>query len=310
MKTSSRPWFLIPFLLGLGTLGLVAIQRERAARSSSPTQESSAPPPRGSSGLRQIRAVTLKGPGGVEVRIPGSEPLVVNVWLQKCPDCMPRFNAARELVRSDQAWPTPIVNVAFGSADLDWARRYGVGDQLVIDPGAAIVNPLGIRTFTTLVIDTQGNVVHTGFVDQPDFLKSLEAALAKARQGGGLDSAPTPGQGPSPRATPRPLPAPVAEEPVLADPRVLFGIALLLAGVGGGVLALFSSGARGPGQASGPIQPWPEDIVAGGQRCASCAGRFDEPEQVMRCSGCEAPYHRSCAQRERTCATRDCGRRL
>ena len=104
---------------------------------------------------RHVGPVTLRGPGG-ELALPQDHPLVVNVWLQGCADCMPRFRAAQHLALNGEDWPKPVVNVAYGRADPAWAERYGVGEQLVFDPGSALVRPLGIGTFTTLVIDAHG----------------------------------------------------------------------------------------------------------------------------------------------------------
>lgn len=309
MNQLARVWFLIPFLLGFGAFGMVARDRFRSeATAQAKLRKLAQPPRRAGGGSRRIQPVTLKGPGGVTVKIPGSEPMIVNVWLQRCPDCMPRFNAARELARSGRSWPSPIVNVAYGSADLNWARRYGVGDQVVIDRGAAIVNPLGIRKFTTLVVDTDGKILLTDFVDRPGFLGRLEAAMTKARQAAASSSTPT--SSPTPQATPKPLPLPTPQEPILSNRWAQVGLGLVLLGLAGGVLSMVSSDRQGGPGAPGPIQDWQEDLVASGTRCASCAGRFDEPEEASRCSACQAPYHRACARRERTCATQDCSRRI
>lgn len=317
-----RAWFLIPFVLGFGLLALVSFQRHAQERRDLAKHQrevarverarAAGQRPTRSGGGRRIKPVTLRGPGGT-VRIPGPNAMVVNVWLQACADCMPRFNAARDMVQSGESWPTPTVNVAFGRADPNWAARYGVDDGLVIDRGSAVVNPLGIRTFTTLVVDRDGQVVHTDYVDRPGFLARVEAALAQA------DAPPAPNppalNGPAGVATPTPAPIPLPPPPaplpsIMKDGRALFGIGLMALGVLGGLGQLLAASIKSGPATGGPIQPWQEDLVVGGRRCASCAGRFDEPSEATRCGACEAPYHRSCAKRERTCCTGSCGKRL
>ena len=112
----------------------------------------------------RVGKLRLLGPNGAEVSFPPARPTVVNVWLQGCADCMPAFDAYRDLQGGMGVFP--VVNVAYGQADLEWARRYRVDQNLVIDPdGAAIVKPLGVGSFTTMVVDTTGSVVLT---DRPD----------------------------------------------------------------------------------------------------------------------------------------------
>jgi hypothetical protein len=113
-----------------------------------------------------LAPATLEGPGG-RFSLPTRGGAVVHVWLQGCSDCMPAFDAMFALERTgglDVA--VPIVNVAYGEADLAWAQAHGVARNLVLDrTGSAIVRPMGITTFTTLVIDERGAVRH---VDRPD----------------------------------------------------------------------------------------------------------------------------------------------
>lgn len=319
-----RAWFLIPFVLGFGLLGFVAFERHKAEKRDLATYQAAvrrAQGParsggkrggkRGGSG-RYINPVTLSGPGG-KFTIPGDRAMVVNVWLQACPDCMPRFNAARDFVRSGKSWPTPIVNVAYQRGDQDWANRYGVGDGLVIDRGSAIVMPLRITTFTTLVVDREGKVVLTDYIDRPGFLERVEDALARADAPPAAPSPPAPnGTAGVPAAAPTPAPLPPAPPPqpsIFKNPLALGGISLMVIGLLGGLGRLFASGLSSD-ENSGVIQPWQEDLVVSGRRCASCAGRFDEPTEATRCRACEAPYHHSCAKRERTCATDSCTKRL
>lgn len=95
---------------------------------------------------------------------PTQGPLVVHVWLQGCSDCMPAFESMRTLAERG-GLGVPEVNVAYGSAEPAWAERYGVGKNLVVDPGEQVVSPLGISSFTTLVLDAES---HVRLVDRPD----------------------------------------------------------------------------------------------------------------------------------------------
>lgn len=127
----------------------------------------------------RIGPVTLVGPHG-SVALPMEDPVIVNIWLQACADCMPAFEAfhAHERSGAIRALEAPVVNVAFGSADHDWAARYGVAENLVIDPsGAAVVRTLGIGTFTTLVLDERGYVRHVDRPDRPGYVDRLSGAL-------------------------------------------------------------------------------------------------------------------------------------
>lgn len=301
-----RAWFLVPVVFGLVLLGLYAgemLQRERGEGLNAAQQGSGASARvagvAGSGAV--VGPMTLSGPRGATVQIPDSRPRIVNVWLQACPDCMPRFEASRDLVQRGAGWPETPINVAYGQANAAWAERYGVADDLVVDVGSNLVNVLGIRTFTTLVIDTEGRVVHTDFVDREGFHERVTAALTSA----GALATPPPA---SPSGTPT-APAPPADgaQP-LEDPRVLAGLTLLFLGVVAGGLTL--SLRRDEAGAGGGIQPWQEALVAGGRRCSGCAGRFDEPEATTRCPGCETPYHRTCAERSPSCQTAGCGRRV
>lgn len=95
---------------------------------------------------------------------PTHGPRVVHVWLQGCSDCMPAFEAMRALSQHG-GLGVPEVNVAYGSAEPAWAERYGVGKNLVVDPGENVVSPLGISSFTTMVLDADD---HVRLVDRPD----------------------------------------------------------------------------------------------------------------------------------------------
>jgi peptidyl-prolyl cis-trans isomerase A (cyclophilin A) len=110
-------------------------------------------------GSRRIGPVTLEGPGAT-ITLPMTTPVVVHVWLQGCADCAPAFEAIQALeAKGGLRVDVPVVNVAYGEATPVWATAHGVGHNLVFDRGGtAIVKPLGIGTFTTVVLDEKGRV--------------------------------------------------------------------------------------------------------------------------------------------------------
>lgn len=124
---------------------------------------SSSPPP---IAPPMLRGVSLQGPDGT-VTLPAGEVTIVHVWLQGCSDCMPAFEAMRALQASGGfGVDAPEVNVSYGQASAEWAASYGVRSHLVYDVGGArVVKPLGISSFTTLVLDREGDVIHS---DRPD----------------------------------------------------------------------------------------------------------------------------------------------
>ncbi len=67
--------------------------------------------------------------------------------------------------------------MAYGSASEDWARSYGVEERPVFDSGSVLVQPLGIGTFTTLVIDAEGRVVHRDYPRNRGYAERVRAAL-------------------------------------------------------------------------------------------------------------------------------------
>ncbi len=150
----------------------------------------------------RLKLVLLSGPGGRRVAIPGDGPRIVHVWLEGCADCMPAFEAVRKLGRD--VWPCPVVNVAFGSAKPEWAAEHGVAESLVFDTdGSAIVNLLGIGTFTTLVVDAEGGVHAKEYPQQAGYLDRVRAAVRAAGTVKGAPVAETPrpavvAAGPSP----------------------------------------------------------------------------------------------------------------
>ena len=140
----------------------------------------------------RVPTTTLHGPGG-DVALPPKTRSVVNVWLQGCQDCMPAFEAMRGLEAAGGLGASvPIVNVSYGEAEQQWAERYGVRKNLVFDPsGAGVVRPLGIGTFTTLVVDTDGSIIHRDRPDRAGYRQRVRAALGMA------DDEPEPAPAPS-----------------------------------------------------------------------------------------------------------------
>lgn len=153
---------------GLMELGRVVVARRHVA----PVQRPSAD---------HVPAVVLSGPEDTHVSLPARRKAVVNVWLQGCQDCMGAFNAMRELqAKGGLGVTAPIVNVAYGEADPSWAARYGVRENLVFDVGGSgVVRPLGIGTFTTLVIDADGLILHRDRPDRPGYADRIRTALGE-----------------------------------------------------------------------------------------------------------------------------------
>jgi hypothetical protein len=149
----------VAFGVGLDRALLVAQARLAVAAQSHPTFVSRTP-----AGVLRLR--TLRGPGGVVEELPPRETSVVHVWLEGCADCMPAFAAIARLRDDPRLAPLPTLNVAYGTATPDFAARYGVDRRLVQDAdGRAVVQPLGIGSFTTLVVAPNGRVV---LMDRPD----------------------------------------------------------------------------------------------------------------------------------------------
>ncbi len=87
-------------------------------------------------------------------------PALVNVWLEGCLDCMPAFEAWRDTVdRGELPRGLPVYNVAYGKFTSRFVRSYRVGAGVRSDPGGEIVRPLGITTFTTLLVGPNGEVM-------------------------------------------------------------------------------------------------------------------------------------------------------
>jgi len=124
----------------------------------------------------RLRDGTLQGPRA-SLTLPPGRPMIVNVWLQGCQDCMPAFAAWRDFHARIPA-DFPVANVAYGRADEAWAASYHLDERLVFDEGSAIVNPLGIGSFTTLVVDADGVVVFRDRPDGPAFFDRMQGAIA------------------------------------------------------------------------------------------------------------------------------------
>ena len=129
----------------------------------------------------RIAKTTLPGPDGL-VSLPGSRKTVVHVWLQGCQDCMPTFEAMQRIEESGGLkLDARVVNVSYGEADPAWAARFGVRENLATDSGGAkLVRPLGITTFTTLVVDTDGTILHRDRPDRPGYAERLREIVGQA----------------------------------------------------------------------------------------------------------------------------------
>jgi hypothetical protein len=146
--------------LALGFLAGFAVGTRHAAPDPPPDR---APTPTTRAPAPTTRAPTPRAPeDGPPVPVLTSRvagPALVNVWLQGCADCMPKFEAWSRLVAAGRI-PRGLAvhNVAYGDATRDYAARYHVEAGLAADRGGVYVQPLGIHTFTTLLVDEAGRV--------------------------------------------------------------------------------------------------------------------------------------------------------
>ncbi|HSO40028.1 MAG TPA: AgmX/PglI C-terminal domain-containing protein [Labilithrix sp.] len=126
----------------------------------------------------RIAPAVLKGPDH-DVAMPPGTLAIVHVWLQGCQDCMPAFEAMRRLEdEGGLGVSVPVYNIAYGEADPTWAMRYGVRTNLAYDVGgSSVVRPLGIATFTTLVVDKNGSVLLRDRPDRPGYRARVRAAV-------------------------------------------------------------------------------------------------------------------------------------
>jgi hypothetical protein len=158
----------------------------------------------------RITPGVLHGPSGTRA-VPLRQLHVVHVWLQGCQDCMPAFEAMRELEdRGGLGLRVPVLNIAYGEADPTWARRYAVDGDLYFDVGGAtFVKPLGIGSFTTLVVDANGTIIHRDRPDRPGYRERVRAAVGEEA---------TEPSVPPPEPTPTPTPAPPGSGWSSSDP--------------------------------------------------------------------------------------------
>ncbi len=162
-------FLVIGAVCGAGTYASVtALLARRAAIASA----SASPTP----GARQrLGPIALNGPDGRSTL--GTHAAVVHVWLQACADCMPAFEAMRGIEeRGGLGVDVPIYNVSYGEADPAWAAAWRVRRNLLHDPGgSSLVHPLGITTFTTLVLDARGDVIARLHPTEKDYLERVRA---------------------------------------------------------------------------------------------------------------------------------------
>jgi hypothetical protein len=172
---------LIAAAVACGALGTIAVQQAQQRQRDSLFVVVDHIQPAAAAGPRQLRwPLTLPSPTGEQVTLTG--PAIVNVWLQGCADCIPAFEANKQLMQAGgYGSDVALYNIAYGRADTSWAQGYLVDAHLVFDGGAAVVQPLGIGTFTTLVVDAAGGVTVIGSPVAADHKQRVLAALAAAR---------------------------------------------------------------------------------------------------------------------------------
>lgn len=162
-------------LLGLVVFGgIVAFVGLRPSkRKARPTKQRGSRPPDAKRG--KLGTFTIDGPDG-PIQFPPAEVTVVNVFLQACPDCMPSFNVYRDCGGFEE--DAPVVNIAYNSATKNWLKDYNMDKQLVFDRGGRfVVNPQGIRKFTTLVVDREGIVQLRIQPTERDYPKRVRAKV-------------------------------------------------------------------------------------------------------------------------------------
>lgn len=154
-----------------------ARQRAKARRATAKTSSSSAPA--ASPSGRRVRRLKgrLMNLDGERLQLPSGEPMVVNVFLERCADCMPAFRSWRDN-RERLDLSIPVVNVAYARATPSWLKQYKLDDNVWIDRGQVAVNPHGIRTFTTLVIDAEGRIMLRILPTQKNYVQRVNDAVA------------------------------------------------------------------------------------------------------------------------------------
>ena len=128
--------------------------------------------------IGRIQPAVLSG-ADHDIVMPPPGLAIMNVWMQGCQDCMPAFEAMKRLEdEGGLGVDVPIYNIAYGEAEPRWAMRYGVRENLAYDlGGASVVRPLGINTFTTLVVDRDGTILLRDRPDQTGFRARVRAAV-------------------------------------------------------------------------------------------------------------------------------------
>jgi hypothetical protein len=128
-------------------------------------------------------ALPAPPPGQVQVGLPLRGPVVAHVWLENCADCMTAFSAFREVREANALYGVPQVNVAYGHSTPEFAARYRVDENLIVDvDGAQVVKPFGIGSFTTLVLDKSGAIIHRDRPDHAGYVERVKEAWARAAQ--------------------------------------------------------------------------------------------------------------------------------
>lgn len=117
----------------------------------------------------------------LHVGLPLRGPVVAHVWLENCADCMSAFAAFKEMRDRNELAGLPQVNVAYGTSTPEFAARYRVNENLVVDrDGSQAVKPFGIGSFTTLVLDKRGNVIHRDRPDHAGYVERVKEAWTRA----------------------------------------------------------------------------------------------------------------------------------
>lgn len=178
-----RGWPLVLVIAAAVGLGVVldrAVVEIAAALEARRARAAHGPSSDPATAARRLAPSTLRGPDGAVATLPPERASIVHVWLQGCADCMPAFEAAARLRDQPSLSSLPTINVAYGSASPEFAVRYGVDRGLVFDGGDAVVRPLGIGSFTTLVVAPDGLVVHRDRPDRPGYVDRVVAAHGAA----------------------------------------------------------------------------------------------------------------------------------
>ncbi len=242
----------------------------------------------------RLQRVELDGPDG-STTFPTGSVCVVHVWRDGCEDCAQAFEFAEKLEVGGDRWGVPVHNVAFGPARLDTARARGLDGRLVYDPvGTAIVRPLRIGTFTTLVLDAGGYVRHRDHPQMDGYVSRVSKAVIAAANEHSARLAPRGG---------------MSSRIGSGCPweRILFasGGLFTLGGVAWGVASRPARRRSGPL----PIRKLGQELaLQAGQRCPYCHAGVGGFDWCVRCDGCGATYHEECGRDLGVCSALGCGR--